>query len=176
MGTWCSNTVMVYYGSLKQLSIIIRQKNLVPWCIDNVIFLNGIFKWPRVIINMDIWNKNFFWVCFGCRFVLNDDRRSILSSTNFSIMCLCSECFFTTDVSVFIQLVITIKGLKMMKKIKWYCQVNFCFFWVFDIGQFHRPWLMSNDLFLQILELWYFVGNFEIGRINILCWIFWWIS
>ena len=41
--------------------------------------------------------------------------------------------------------------------------LSICFslvFQVWELSQFHRPWLMINDIFLQILKLWYFVEMF----------------
>ena len=38
MGTWCSDTVIIYYGSFKQISIVATMKNMVTWCSDTVIF------------------------------------------------------------------------------------------------------------------------------------------
>ena len=31
------------------------------------------------------------------------------------------------------------------------------FYWVCDLGQFNRPWLIKNDILMQILILWDFV-------------------
>ena len=54
------------------------------------------------------------------------------------------------------------KGLKVLKKDQWYFQVAFCFvFWVCELGQFHRPWLMRNDKLLQILKMMRFCWNFS---------------
>ena len=53
------------------------------------------------------------------------------------------------------------KGLKVMNKYQWFCKVAFCFVFRFcELGQFHMPWLMSNDILLQILKLWYSVEIF----------------
>ena len=46
MGTFCSDNTIVYSRSLKQLSIIITQKNMVPWCSGTVIvFLEVLNDW-----------------------------------------------------------------------------------------------------------------------------------
>ena len=34
MGTWCIDTVILYTGSLKSLTIIINQQNMGLWCND----------------------------------------------------------------------------------------------------------------------------------------------
>ena len=41
MGTWWSETVIVYSESLKRLRIVITQQNLGTWCSDIVIFIIG---------------------------------------------------------------------------------------------------------------------------------------
>ena len=53
------------------------------------------------------------------------------------------------------------KGLKVLNKDHWCWQVFICFVLrVFEIGQVYRPWLMSNDILLQILKWWDFVEIF----------------
>ena len=50
------------------------------------------------------------------------------------------------------------KGLKVFNNDRGCWQVTLCFFyWVCDLGQFNRPWLIKNDILMQILILWDFV-------------------
>ena len=60
------------------------------------------------------------------------------------------------------------KGLKVLKKDRWCCQ-NIFFLRFCEIGQFHRPWSMSNNILLQILKIWHFVfknRNCELKKKN----------
>ena len=99
MGTWCSDTVIVYSGSIKWLGVFIAQKNLgswfsdivivysgsfkipsivrnqqnmVPWCSDTVIFFSGSFKILIIFINRNIWNQYVFCLWVGYKFVLDN--------------------------------------------------------------------------------------------------------
>ena len=60
------------------------------------------------------------------------------------------------------------KGLKALKKVKWCCKVDLWFFQFCELGQFHRPWLMSNYIWLQILNCQILLEIFEIGRLKFL--------
>ena len=58
-----------------------------------------------------------------------------------------------------------LKGLEVLKNYYWWCKVYLCSVYRFcELGQFHRPWLMANDILFQILKLWDFVENFGIVR------------
>ena len=47
-----------------------------------------------------------------------------------------------------------LKGLTLLKKYQWWCQVTFCFIWKFcELGRFRWPWLLSNDTLLYIFKL-----------------------
>ena len=44
-GTCLSDTVIIYSWSFKQLSIVINQKSLVPWCSGTVFYLGVSHDW-----------------------------------------------------------------------------------------------------------------------------------
>ena len=75
--TCCSDTAIVYSGSLKRPSIIKIHKNLGPWCSYNICITSGNFRQLSSVINRNIWNQRVFWVWVGCIFTLNDVRRFI---------------------------------------------------------------------------------------------------
>ena len=107
-GTWCSDNVIVYSRSLKIPRIIKTQQNTVPWCSDTKIFVSGSFKQLIIIINRNIWNQHVLWVWAGCKFFKLHQKFYLLNKI-LSRMCLFTYYFFTIDISVFIQLVVTIR-------------------------------------------------------------------
>ena len=97
-------------------------------------------------------------------------------SLQLMIFCLWCQSFYSTWRNC-------IKGLKVLNKDQWCCQVAFCFvFQVCELSQFHRPWLMSNDILLQILKWWDFVQIFRNCEVKKYIYFlidvrfFWWIS
>ena len=70
-GTWFSDTIIVYSGSLKWPSIIKTQQNIGHWYSDTGIGLSSSCKQLSIIFNRCIWNRissdyrlaaNLFWM------------------------------------------------------------------------------------------------------------------
>ena len=164
MGTWCSDT-MIFFWEFQTAGRCHHPKqsgHLVQWHRD---WFSGSFKKPGIVTSRNIWNQHVFsvWARYG--FILNNVSsffylEQILYYNRFLqliILNIWCKCFHSTFCDY-------LKGLKVLKKDKWWCKVTFCFVYqVCEILQFRRPLLMSNDILLQILELWDFVEMFEIA-------------
>ena len=78
----------------------------MQWHCDCIFFPRVKNDWASSLVEKIEINMSFE---YGLDAIfLNDDRRFMVQSTNFAIMCLRSELFFTGDVNVLIQLVVTI--------------------------------------------------------------------
>ena len=75
--------------------------------------------------------------------------------------------FFTSAVSVFVWLVVTIwRVWRFWRRIS----VVVKYLYVFKVcylGQFQKQWLVKNDILFQIFKLWEFIEIFEVVRLKI---------